>query len=71
LPEVNILANHPGWTARLNLRWLDRAIARGDQIWLVTDPAKWRLPGTGNPGSFLFTELYYLAKRKVRIHIMY
>lgn len=38
-PGHNVL-DVPTWTAKDNIKWLDSAIRRGDEIYLATDPAK-------------------------------
>ena len=38
-PGHNVL-DVPTWTAKGNIKWLDSAIRRGDEIYLATDPAK-------------------------------
>ena len=48
------------WSAKMNIRWLDSAIRRGDEIYLATEPAYWRAI---NPSSFYFVELRYLESK--------
>jgi RHS repeat-associated protein len=60
LPEINTLVNNKNWTPELNYQWLDSAMERGDEIWLVTDPSEYVLQ---NPNSFFFKELDYLAEK--------
>jgi len=57
LPEVNTLVGVPDWGFRGNIKWLDAAMRRGDDIWLVTDPDAWRLL---HPNSVYFDELKYV-----------
>ncbi len=38
-PSHNVL-DVPTWTAKGNIKWLDSAIRRGDEIYLATDPAR-------------------------------
>jgi hypothetical protein len=54
------LVNNKNWTPELNYQWLDSAMERGYEIWLVPDPSEYILK---NPNSFFFKELDYLAEK--------
>lgn len=65
-PGHNVL-DIPNWSAKENIRWLDSAIRRGDEIYLATDPAKHRAILDSLPNrpfsAFLDLELPYLQSR--------
>jgi RHS repeat-associated protein len=48
------------WSLKRNIRWLDSAIRRGDQIYLATDPEPWI---AGHPGTVLRHEMTYLKSK--------
>ncbi|KAF0111920.1 MAG: hypothetical protein FD147_434 [Chloroflexi bacterium] len=57
LPGVRTLVNVQNWTPKMNIRWLDSALRRGDEIWKVTDPKVWI---EFNKRSFYFQEIRYI-----------
>ena len=65
-PGHNVL-DVPTWTAKGNIKWLDSAIRRGDEIYLATDPAKHAAILDGLPtrpfSAFTDLELPYLQWR--------
>jgi hypothetical protein len=60
-PNHNVLNLPKGeWSWPKNKQWLDDAIERSDEIYLATEPEKWRQI---NPSSVFFDELEYLETR--------
>jgi len=55
------------WSAKGNIRWLDSAVRRGDEIYLATDPTKWRgfLDSLPNRpfSAFIDLEMPYLQSK--------
>jgi len=60
-PGHNVL-DVPDWSAKLNIKWLDSAIRRGDDIFLATDPVKHSalMQELGLWSAFTDLELLYL-----------
>lgn len=60
-PGHNVL-DIPDWTPQKNIKWLDSAMRRGDDIYLATDPAKHRalMVSLGKRSAFTDLELPYL-----------